>query len=188
MKDLLLKLSLLALLSGLLLLESCKSYNPDSLMTSTQEKKVIPWKVGLTMQETGAYLFELQGPELADSMIIGEAFDREDGTWIVHLDELHWFYNHPLGWSDTALTLWGTLVLYQEGNQWTITVEEEPWIEGVSRAEIRYRDPITSGDQGRDRMQRRWSRIETLNSHWQERPESTGKPLVHQGLQIIAFP
>jgi len=163
MARLLMKLGFAVLTSILVILESC-STSPDYQWQGEELYKKETWTIEMQKNESPGTAFTLSGPYLYSSTIKGEAFPEEGGSWIIHLDSLQWFHNHPEGWSEADIQLWGTLRLLEEQGQWKLLVLETPWLESVSNGSIRYKDSVISGDRGRDQLQRRWVRIQSLDS------------------------
>lgn len=149
---------------------SCKSA-PEYRLRSEKSETSRQWVIDISAAENGNYLFEMYGPLLESSVIQGEAFREPEGSWIIHLDTLEWFHNHPMGWTEGSFALWGTLRLIPEGTEWKVEVVEKPWLDSVSSGSIRYKDSIIGGSRGRDLLHRRWLRISTLSELFHEKLE-----------------
>ena len=91
--------------------------------------------------------------------ITGEAFPRDGGQWIFHMDYLEWFSNWHRGWTEARFGMTGSLLLIPDGQEWRMEIQELPDIDSVLEGQIRYKENRYYGDRSRDMVSRRWARI-----------------------------
>jgi len=172
-----------------LFLFSCKT-EPDYRWFTEEADPSSSWSIDLISTEGEAFLFSMEGPLLESSEIRGEAFPEEDGSWLIHLDTLEWFHNHPQGWTEGSFALWGTLRIGPNAanSGWVMEVVESPWIDSVQEGRIRYKDSIIGGTRGRDLLHRRWMRVTTLSPLFHENLPETHYLQIHQNKKDKSAP
>lgn len=171
----------LCILSISFIFLSCKT-EPDYRWRAEDADALSTWSVEMVALGENVFQFSMSGPLLESSEILGEAFLEEEGSWLIHLDTLEWFHNHPQGWSEGRFALWGTLRIRQDlsGSGWTMEVVETPWIDSVLEGSIRYKDSIIGDNRGRDLLHRRWLRVTTLTPLFQENLSENHYLQIHQ--------
>ncbi|MDC7220562.1 MAG: hypothetical protein PQJ59_11570 [Spirochaetales bacterium] len=134
--------------------------------SSTGEKKAKTDSLTLTI--TGENEAELTLPFSNKAVILGEAYQEPDDSWTFYTDSLEWFENWEKGWTEASFSLTGSVKLIQTDDSWRLTVLEEPVVDSVIAAQIRYKETKYYGDRSRDQISRRWTRIKSAAAFAQD--------------------
>jgi hypothetical protein len=91
--------------------------------------------------------------------LTGEAFSRDDGSWVFHMDYLEWFSNWYKGWTEALFGVTGSILLIPAGDSWEMEIQEFPLIGSVLEGQVRLGETRYYGDRSRDMSSRRWTRV-----------------------------
>lgn len=140
------------------------------VLSCATEQNFISWKGGIDPKETypQEWILRVNAEGQASLslpygnavQITGEAFLRENGSWIFHMDYLEWFSNWHQGWTEARFSMSGSIILTSGEDSWRISIQELPEIGSVLDGQIRYKEDRFYGDRSRDMVSRRWKRVE----------------------------
>jgi hypothetical protein len=145
---------------------------------ATHRNELIQDRV-LTVDSSGRASVDL--PYGKGVRITGEAFIREDGSWIFHTDVLEWFSNWHKGWTRARFGMTGSFLLKPAGDSRKIEILEFPRIISVLEGQVRYREKRYYGDRSRDIISRRWTRASAASSYIRNTLNLSSYPFIITG-------
>ncbi len=131
-------------------------------------------------EKDGLSRVRLTAIALQAAVVYGEA--KADGNgYRISLTRLEWFNNWANGWTEASFLLDGTAVLRPVGPDglpggWTFSVENEPQLDSVESATIRYFQTYVRDDQGKTEFAHRWDRIKAVTDDLQARAADLASP------------
>lgn len=134
------------------------------LETSKQEWTLI---IGAKGNPADGVPFQLNATPFEYGYLLGTAFLDDDNNWTLYVDEYIWFNNWTLGWTSARFSALGTMKLINQGDRFKLFIAETPRIEHVNQASLRYKNDYFYGDEARDKIQHRWSRISAVRDFLQ---------------------
>lgn len=99
------------------------------------------------------------------TFFLGSVVPAGSDSYVMTVDQMHWFSNWHDGWTEADITTTGSLLLEKNGNGWDVTVLSKLVPEQTTAAKVRYRDAIKRNEQAVSLMNRRIERI-TATAEW----------------------
>jgi len=127
------------------------------------------WQIRMTAagDDTNKFTFRITGTPLEPCYFGGEAFRQDDGSFLFHADNFEWFSNWADGYTRATFSTWGT---WKFDGKSSLEVLDPVVVDTVKTGMLRYGSKKMYGDQSRDLIQRRWSRVQVaadfLNQNW----------------------
>lgn len=90
----------------------------------------------------------------------------------VQATELSWFTNWNEGWTEAKLACVGRLEIVRDGEAWNVNVIEPVMISSAESAKLRYKDAYYKGEEARNLLDRRISRIRSACAFLNQKFES----------------